>query len=230
MSSYRRGRILAVAFAALAMAATASAQSTERGYVVGLGGAAITEVNSATYGGGVGINLTRNLQITGEVVRMQDILASFTRDDLRLLEQMILEEGGVSSSVTTKTRATYAMGGVRFVMPGNAPVTPYVTGTAGVAHLAPTLNKVLIEGIDFTSMVMQEPGVSDALRHDTRPVVGVGGGLTATVYRHFRVDVGYQYSRIFIAKDYLQAEADLSTHQHTGINVHRVQVGVGYAF
>jgi opacity protein-like surface antigen len=231
MLSQRCGRNLAIAAASLViLAAPALAQPTvdERGYVMGLGGAAITEVNAGSFGGGAGFNLTRHIQVVGEVGRLQDVFASFTKEDFRLLEQEMLTEEGVTMAIRVKMPAVYAIGGLRVLVPTNTLFRPYVTATAGVAHLAPKPT-ILIEGIDLTGPIMQaEPGARTALRDENRPVVGIGGGITMAVARHFTVDVGYKYSRIFIPEDYLQD--DVSPHQHSGINVHRLQLGLGFTF
>jgi opacity protein-like surface antigen len=65
-------------------------------------------------------------------------------------------------------------------------------------------------------------------RTENRPLAAVGAGVTATVARHIKIDLGYKYSRIFVNTDYLQSPD--SPHQHKNVHVHRVQFGLGYVF
>ena len=235
----------ATALAAL-LAAPVLAQppERERGYVMGTGGLTATTINSSNFGASVGFNLTPDLLVTGDVGRLVDVVPTFTRDDLQALDRM-LTEPGYSHLTRFKMPATYVMGGIRYKVPTDTMLRPYVSASAGMARLAPE-PKFLVEGIDYTSALLKEIATDplaqaqyDRMFKDTtRPLASVGGGLVLTVARHFTLDVGYRYSRVFVKTDFVQSPSstnnymDLPTspHQHNRLDVHRVIVGAGYAF
>ena len=231
MTSFRSVSLSAVALVAVLVAAPAAAQTDQRqrGFAIGFGGATLTEVNAPVFGGSVGVNLTPDIQITGDFGRMQDVFANFTREDLGILEGDMLTEEGVNLTTKIKMPTTYAIGGVRFLLPTSNPIRPYLTAGGGVAHLHPKLNFVA-DGLDITSLLMQEPDFNTSFKAETRPMVTGGAGVTFAVARHLTVDLGYKYSRIFIDKTYLQAPAGFSPHQHDGVDVHRFIMGAGFAF
>jgi hypothetical protein len=229
MTSKRFG-VAGLAAAALIFATTAPAvaqPAEERGFVTGTGGAAISVVNAGTFGASAGVKVAPNLLITGNVGRMQDVFANFTRDDMRTAEEQMLNEEGISLDLRVKMPTMYFTGGVRALLPAMGVVRPYFAGGGGIARLKPA-PVFLVEGLDLTSVMLEDPELAPAFKKTNRPIANVGGGLTVTVVPHFVVDIGYEYSRIFIKETYLQSTD--SPHQHDGINVNRVYVGLGYAF
>lgn len=217
---------LAACLALLAVPALAQDRTPTRGYVMGVGGAAVSEVRAPVFGGGVGVNVTPRLQITGDFGRMNDLFPSFTREDLKAFEQSASDDGLL---LATKSRIPtyYAVGGVRAILHDRAAVRPYVSANAGVARLAPEPT-FLLEGIDVSSAVLQDAVFNTAFENRTRPLVSVGGGVVVLAAKHFMVDAGYRFTRIFIDKEYLQDTE--SPHQHAGINVNRFYLGVGFVF
>lgn len=215
----------ALAFA-LALASTVAAQTRDHGYVIGIGGSTTTVVTSPFFGGAVGLNVTRDLLVTGEVGRMQNLYADFTRDDLRALEQAFAEEG-IPFNANFEMSSVYAMGGVRWVVPTNYTARPYLTASAGIARLNPKPGFALA-GIDITSLVMQEPDLKTVFEKQNRPLASFGGGVSVPFAKHFTADVGYRYSRIFLDTSYLQAGS--SPHSHKGFDVQRVYAGAGFTF
>jgi opacity protein-like surface antigen len=213
---------------ALLLAAPAAAQTDEpRGFVVGHGGASLTESTSPIFGGAVGVNLSRHIQITGEVGRMQNVFPTFTRTDLLVAVSDAAAEG-IRFDATSRMPTVYGMAGIRVLGPGTRYVRPYVLASGGVAHLTPKPT-FKIEGLDVTDLTLKEvPEIRNVFRNENRPMASVGGGFSITVVRHVAFDMGYKYSEIFITKDYLQAED--SPHQHHRIDVHRFYFGAGYAF
>jgi opacity protein-like surface antigen len=231
MASFRPVTLLAVPLIAVLAAPPAAAQSDQRqrGFAIGFGGATFTEVNAPVFGGSVGVNLTPDIQVTGDFGRMQDVFANFTREDLGILERDMLTEEGVNLTTRVKMPTTYAIGSVRFLLPTSNPIRPYLTAGGGVAHLNPK-PAFVADGLDITSLVLQDAELNATFKTENRPMVTGGAGLTFAVVRHLTVDLGYKYSRIFIDKVYLQAPAGFSPHQHDGIDVHRFILGAGFTF
>jgi opacity protein-like surface antigen len=221
---------LAAAASALVvlLAPPASAQIGEpKGFLVGHGGASLTEATSPLFGGAVGVNLSRNIQITGEAGRMQNVFPTFTRTDLRVAESDASAEG-ILFNATSRMPTVYAMGGIRVLAGGSRYVRPYVLASGGVAHLTPKPT-FKVEGLDVTDITLQgSPEIRNVFRNENRPMASAGAGFLVTVARHVAIDMGYKYSSIFIKKDYLQAED--SPHKHNRIDVHRLYFGAGYAF
>jgi opacity protein-like surface antigen len=210
----------------LAFAAVAGAQTRDRGYVLGIGGSTTTEVTSPFFGGAVGFNLTPDLWVTGEVGRMHDVYANFTKDDLKAVEQGFANEG-VLLTTTFKMPTNYVTGGVRWAVPTTYQARPYLTASGGFARLDPKPG-FIAQGIDITSVALQEPALKTAFEKQNRPLMSLGGGLSIDVAKHLTADVGYRFSRIFVNTDFLQDIA--SPHAHKGFNLHRAYAGAGVKF
>jgi opacity protein-like surface antigen len=219
--------LLAALFALLSLPAAAQ-QRDQRGYVIGLGGVGATEVTSALFGGSAGFNVTPDLLITVDIGRTEDVLATFTEDDLAAVDQAVLAEGAPSSSSTVKMPTNYLTAGIRYLLPISGAFRPYVSAGGGIAHMSPKA-RFVIAGIDATSAMYEFEVVSNTFREDTRPTASVGGGIAMTVARHLTFDLGYRYSPIFIERDYLQ-DYEVSPHSHNRIDTHKVYAGVGFAF
>jgi opacity protein-like surface antigen len=224
----------AAALILAAIAAPAAAQvndqglrQVERGYLIGFGGPASTVVTSPFFGVSGGVNVSRNVQIFGEIGRMQDLQAYFTRDDIAANEAEFLSSEGVPLKIGFEMPTVFTSGGVRIVMANTYRVHPYVSGGAGVARLAPKPSFV-VAGVDMTSVMLQDNELSKVFETQVRPMAVVGGGVAFDVVKHFTVHAGYRYSRIFVDTNYLQDSA--SPHTHKGFNVHRVYAGAGFAF
>lgn len=229
MSGTIMGRTLAGALLALwALPALGQTAADQRGFLVGFTGGSATEVTAPFFGGGVGFNVTPNIQITGDFGRMQDVEAPFTLEDLAIVDQSFRDEMGLISTSTIKMPTNYVTGGVRFRFGTSWPVQPYVLAHAGIAHMSPSPN-FSVEGTDLTSLVMQAPYVQEAFREETRPMATFGAGVTARVVRYLQLDFGYKYSGIFIDENFLQ-DYEVSPHAHSRIDTHRFYAGFGLAF
>ena len=206
-------------------------ETLQRGYLTGFGGAAATTENTSPFfGGSLGFDVTRNLQITADFGRIQDVTAHFTREDLALVDQGVRAELGVPSSSTVEMPTNYLSGGMRFRFANDRKVQPYLLAHAGIAHMSPKPT-FTAAGFDLTSEVLNadDQFVGHIFREETRPMATLGGGVTATLSRHVQVDVGYKYSGIFIKTDYLQ-DYNVSPHSHARIDTHRVYAGLGLTF
>jgi opacity protein-like surface antigen len=224
--------VLAFAFLTLVGLPALAQGQDQRGYITGFGGAgATTELTSLFFGGSVGADVSRNVQITADFGRMQRVLPKFTNEDLRLTDQQMLSEEGLITSSTVKVPTNFLSGGFRLHAANGRTIRPYVLVHAGIAHMSPK-PRFTVEGLDITSLVLsdtEDPTIRKAFREETRPMATLGGGVTAKVADHVLVDVGYKYSGIFIKTDYLQ-DVEGSPHSHKRIDTHRVYVGLGLTF
>lgn len=202
----------------------------QRGYITGFGGAGLTtETTSPFFGGSVGLDATRNLQITADFGRVQDVKPKFTAEDLKLSDQD-MASAGITTASTVKMPTNYVTAGVRLHATNDRTLRPYVVVHGGIAHMSPK-PKFLIEGLDVTSLLMAdtESIAKTAFREETRPMGTVGAGVTARVNDHVQVDLGYKYSAIFIKRNFLQ-DFETSPHSHNRIDTHRVYAGLGFTF
>ena len=199
-----------VAALALACAMPVAAGAQERkSDVHGFGGvtAGTSTFGSAvspTFGGRVGIGLTRHVQAVGEAGR----LARFTSPQFDFL--------GVRA-IGVRVSAFYGEGGIRVIASPQSAVRPYAEATAGVARLNASRSG--------------QTGGSDALIDSaldlvdtTRPLLGVGGGVLLRA-GPASIDIGYRYKQI-LTGDTLAATLNEGHNYH----VNQVRVGVGLRF
>ncbi len=178
----------AVALASLALAVSTSAQTVPRAYVQGLAGPTFGSEPSTVFAGGVGIGVGRSFQITGEVGRMQNVLPKSVQREADALAAELQLDTGSSVSVNARARALYLAGGVRWLVPARGLVHPYFGLTGGLAHVRPRVSAT-VDGVSL------DVDVSDESM--TKPLVGVGGGVTIDVGRGVAVELGYHFDRIF---------------------------------
>jgi opacity protein-like surface antigen len=223
-----------IAAALLAVAIPVAAQGPQgpprgqRGYLIGFGGAAATEITSPYFGGAVGVNVTPDLQLFAEISRTQDLQPNFLRQDLTTANTAGSAELGGPLVMTAKVPTNFYTGGIRYLVPLNGPARPYIAASGGVAHMSPE-PRILALGLDLTSQMVSEQPFQSAFRENTRPMASIGGGVAVTVGRYVTFDIGYKFSSIFIQTDYLQ---DLATSpdSHKRIDTHRAYAGLGFAF
>jgi opacity protein-like surface antigen len=220
--------VLTGALSIVSVPAFAQLNEPQRGYAIGFGGMGASQVNSEFFGGSVGFNITPQIQITGDISRTQDVLSSFTKEDLTLVDSAISADIGLPFTSSVKMPTNYYVAGVRWGVPLRGNVRPYVSGGGGVAHMSPA-PKFLVAGLDMTELAMKDALISNTFREETRPMATVGGGLAVVLARHLTVDFGYKYSAIFIDRNYLQ-DYEVSPHSHNRIDTHKMYVGAGVAF
>lgn len=188
--------------AALLMPSAASAQN---GQFQGFGGLTFGDVtSSSTFGGGIAVPLSDNLQIIGEGGRMTNLMPSLVDSLIDL------------TPVDLRVSAWYGEGGLRFIASPGRSIRPYVETTAGFARLATGLN-----GIGSTGDALVNTGLQFFGR--TEPILGAGGGVVVQG-GPLVLDLGYRFKKI-LAGDSLQGLL-------TGgdIPVHQFRVGAGVRF
>jgi hypothetical protein len=157
------------------------------------------------FGGRVSFEVVPGLQVMGEFGRIGNMMPN------------LLETGLAFTPVDLRASAFYGEGGVRLLAAPRSAVSPYVEGSAGIAHL-----NFGIRGLG---------GATDAIVRaalnlvDTRdPIVGFGGG----VLMHggpLQFDLGYRYKRIL-------PDSALTEFISVGqkMDAHQVRFGVGVRF
>jgi len=157
------------------------------------------------FGGRVAVDLAPGVQTFGEFGRIGSVLPSIVALPISI------------ARLNLKVSAFYGEGGVRLLAAPRSAVSPYVEGTAGVAHL-----RFGATGLGSTADTIARAALNLV---DTRdPMVGVGGGVLLRG-GPVHVDVGYRYKRILansVLSSVLSAGQELQTHQ--------VRFGVGVRF
>jgi len=193
--------VLAALVSFLALPSAARAQHAQLG---GFGGLTFGDVASdSTFGGGIAVSLTDNIQIIGEGGRMNDVMPALVDGLIDL------------TPFDVRVSAWYGEAGVRIIGSSRRAVRPYVEATAGIARLRTGFSGA--GGAD--GLLNGALGLFDR----NEPLVGAGGGMIVQggpVY----LDLGYRYKRI-MAGDSLQS---LLTGGEFGVNSLRFGVGVRF--
>lgn len=157
------------------------------------------------FGGRVSFEIVPGLQAIGELGRLGNVLPSVVALPLSF------------APMDLRVSAFYGEGGVRLIAAPRSAATPYVEGTAGVAHL-----RLGINGLGSTADAIARTALNFV---DTRdPMLGVGGGVLLQG-GPVRVDLGYRYKKILtnsVVSSILSAGQGLQTHQ--------VRFGLGVRF
>jgi len=175
----------------LVAAAPVLAQGTDRGFVRGLGGVSFAAEASPIYGGGVGFRIARNLMVTAEVGRIQNVIPQDVQDLLDLAEQEVELEIGAPVTIDAHIPVFFFLGGVRADVPTSGRVKPFIEASAGVGHLSANVHAE-VAGIDVSDEV------NNLLDNETASkfMLAIGGGISMQMSGSCWIDAGYRYHRI----------------------------------
>jgi opacity protein-like surface antigen len=199
-------RVFSAAFAMLLFGAvSASAQSLgPRAYVAAQSGLTFGTETDATFGGELGGHITKNLQVYGNVSRMQNTLPKYVNQSLEVLSAEMTAETGLPWSFRAKAPAWMGLAGVRYVIPTSHKVQPYVLGGAGFARTKMTLTEIDLG--DVTNDLVSSGFISNDDITMTKGVFELGGGMQFPVSA-FYLDAGYRFSKMIDAEDFNTSRA-----------------------
>jgi len=217
-------RALTMAIGITLISATAYAQ-TERGYVNGIGGFAVTpDTTSPDVLAEGGVRIAPHLFVFGDLGQFHNLLPSDVQPNVDLTTAASADQG-LAITGTGRVPAIYSIGGLRYEVAKNSRVLPYVLGGVGVAHLKPTAQFTYSSGTlpdgttptagqDVTTQVESAfdftvPAASTSF------MFTLGGGVQVPVARHWAVDAAYRFSRI---------------NSDTPFNAQGMTFGFGYRF
>ena len=197
-----------LAVLSLAMPAQSYAQTSLDGF----GALPMNQVSSLAdsgvpfdFGGRIGLEVVPGVQLMGEFGRLGNVMPEF------------IDTGLAFTRVDLKVSAFYGEGGVRLLAAPRSAVSPYVEGSAGIAHM-----RFGINGLGSAT----DAAVRAALNIvDTRdPIVGGGGGILLQG-GPLQIDLGYRYKRVL-------ADSRLSTFISSGqkLDSQQIRFGVGVRF
>jgi hypothetical protein len=205
-------RLLIAAALAVVSVVIAPSPASAQVSIDGFGGVQMDHVTSlgdsgfpVDFGGRVSFDVVPAVQVFGEFGRIGNVMPS------------LLETGLAFTRLDVTASAFYGEGGVRLLAAPRSAVSPYVEGTAGVAHL-----RLGARGLGSTSDAIIRAALNLV---DTRdPLFGVGGGILMRA-GPLNVDLGYRFKRIV-------SNSTLSSVLSVGqeLQSHQVRFGVGVRF
>ena len=217
MSVERRMKhAIAAGLAWMALTGVAGAQTVSKGYVEGVAQSTFGNVTSQGYGAEVGFHIGLNVQVFGEVMRVNDTTTASLTSSAKVIAGA-LAETQPNVGYTARQPVTFGAGGVRFLFPTTSRVEPYVLIGAGVAKVEKDVSYT-VNGSDVTSSLAQYGIVlgTDLSGSETKMMLDLGGGVAWPVTDRFVVDFQYRYGRVFLSDE--------------GLNMNRVGVGIGVRF
>ena len=185
---------------------SAAYAQTPRAYVEGAAG--LSTITGATTGqatGEVGIRVAPRVVLFGNVGRMRDAqstaLQTSVNDAITAMAATNL-----TATATVRNPAWYSLGGARIDLSNRSPITPYVFGALGFAHLAPTTKFLYssgptltgndaVTGDDITADVVAN-GLFTTPAAKTGLMLRTGGGVQVPLGKYLLGNVGYSVSRI----------------------------------
>ena len=206
---------LAVLLLSILSFAAPSFAQTERGYIEGTGGFAVSaattspSVTSGDWAFGAGARIAPRLLAFGDVGRFNDLTPSTSEPAVTTAVTTLSSADAIDVVGTARMPARYAVGGLRWQPRASRRVVPFVLGGLGVAHLTPSARFTFTDGTlpgadpstppntgdDVTTQistlgVFTPPPASNAL------MLTAGGGAQFDLASHWAVDTEYRLSRI----------------------------------
>lgn len=215
----RRLSILTIALAAVACAPSAFAQTAgerPRGYVEFNAQSSFGNVTSQSFGGEAAIAITDEIQVFVEGGRIRDAAASQIGAEAALVAGTLSQSfGGVSYQV--RQPINFGAGGIRYILPVQGRVEPYVLGGFGIAQIRQDVT-FAVNGSDVTSTLNQYGVVlgSQLTGTSTKGMLVLGGGVQVPLWQRLVADLQYRYGRVFT--------------EGVGTNVNRAGIGIGVRF
>jgi hypothetical protein len=205
-------RLIIAATLAVASVVMVPGRSSAQTSIDGFGGVQLDHLSSlgdsgfpVDFGGRVSFDAVPAVQVFGEFGRIGNVMPP------------LVDIGLAFTRLDVTASAFYGEGGVRLLAMPSGAVSPYVEGTAGVAHL-----RLGARGLGSTTDAIIRAALNLV---DTRdPLFGVGGGLLMRA-GPMNIDLGYRYKRIF-------ANSALSSVLSIGqqMQSHQVRFGAGVRF
>jgi len=195
---------------------TAAPADDHNFYAQVLADAAFGNASSQSYGAEIGMTVSPGIQVFIEGGRVNNAAS----DSFFNAAQVIAGGLGQTQSAvgfSAKEPVGFGDAGVRYLVPMNGSLQPYVMAGFGIARVKQDA-RFTVNGTDVTGNLAQYNVVlgSDLSGSFTRPLLTLGAGVSVPVWQRLAVDLHYRYGRIFAPDQ--------------GINVSRAGVGIGVRF
>jgi hypothetical protein len=206
--------LLVIALLCLSVPGFAQTQSGPRtgGYVAGIGGMTFGTESDTLFGGEVGVETSRNITIYGTMGRMQNVAPNYVNNEIDVINADLTASTGEVWNFKAKAPTLFGIGGVKYRVPTNSSVRPYVLGGAGFGSINIKVTEPHFG--DVTDALIAEGSFTQSDFKATKFLVEMGGGLEIPVGPMY-VDTGYRFGKFVGVED---------------ANVSRAYAGVGYRF
>jgi opacity protein-like surface antigen len=179
------------------LAAPASAQNDDRGFVRAIVGATVGAGPGAVFGGTIGFKTSDKVQILGEFGRMTNIMPSSVTDQVEVAAASAAQTLGGKHSSEVDARATYGLVGVRYNVGTVSGALAFTEVGIGAANVKSSVSAVIrgsetLQG-DISNLVSTS---FTAATPTTKAAFMIGGGIVLGVTQHTAVEVGARYVRI----------------------------------
>ena len=177
-----------------ATGAAAQGASSPRAFVGGLGGLTFGTATSSAIAGQVGVRVSRDLFVIGEVGRMWDVTPSEVSDEIETGIDF-LEQQGIPVNLEFTVPAFYGFGGMRWAQSGRR-VNPFVEGGVGFARLTGEVSGT-IGGVNVDDFLEEfDSELGDFSSNEV--LIAFGGGANIRLTPTVSLDAGYRFTHIFI--------------------------------
>ena len=177
-----------------ATGAAAQGASSPRAFVGGLGGLTFGTATSSAIAGQVGVRVSRDLFVIGEVGRMWDVTPSEVSDEIETGIDF-LEQQGIPVNLEFTVPAFYGFGGMRWAQSGRR-VNPFVEGGVGFARLTGEVSGT-IGGVNVDDFLEEfDSELGDFSSNEV--LIAFGGGANIRLTPTVSLDAGYRFTHIFV--------------------------------
>src|SRR6266568_3459506 len=187
--------IVAVVCGGTAYAQSPAGSAPMKGYVEASAQSSFGNVTSQSYGGEIGVNLNRTLQIFVEGGQTRNVAtADISGSALKFAGGL-----GTGAGFSVKQPVTFGVAGVRYLIPvSGSRALPYILAGGGAAKIEQQAT-FTVNGVDVTNNLAQFGATlgSDLSGSFTKPMLVVGGGLAFPVWQRVVLDFQVRYGRVF---------------------------------
>jgi hypothetical protein len=212
--------IFGAALALLAAVQPAASQpGTDSGvfYVEGVAQSSFGPVTSQSFGVEAGVLVAPKLVVFVEFGHVRDASPADVGVDAQAIAGYLASTQSASVNYSVHQPVNFGVAGIKYLIPYNATIEPYVLGGFGIARYTRDVH-FTVGGTDVTSNLAPY-GItlgSDLAGSTTKPMLTAGGGVAWTVKAPFVVDFQFRYGRIFA--------------EGKAFNVSRAGIGLGIRF
>ena len=200
-------RIIVLGAMLASVATPAAAQ--QRGYVQGLGGVTFMAETAGLFGGEAGLHLTPEVIVFGQAGRFMNVLPDSVLRDINETAKQAEAFLGRALRLDVRIRATYAGGGVKYLLPVGRDVRPYAVGSVGFVNYQGSLREAELG--DLLALAIAFGAIDPDQVEGNEPAYEVGGGVVIA-RRRLQIDAGYRLMNV------------------RGVNISRIVAGVGARF
>jgi opacity protein-like surface antigen len=219
-------RAVIIAAAVIVSTASPGFAQAERGYLAGIGGFVVTpDTTSGDVLGEAGVRIAPHLLVFGDIGQFHNLQPSAVQGTVDSTTALLSAAQGLNVTGIGRVPAWYSIGGLRYEVPTQGRVAPYVLAGLGFARLSPTAQFTYSSGTlpdgstpsagaDVTTALVSA-GDFTPPPPSTAFMFTLGGGVEIPVAHRWAVDAGYRYSRVGAA---------------TPLNAQGATFGFGYRF